>query len=84
MDYKEAYRRLKRKFPNRKANVCHETRDGKYVFCFLPVASELDEDGIAWDLKCYSVDKLTGKIEPLFFQDIVGKLDDAPRYELNE
>lgn len=84
MDYRDAYKILKRKFPKREANVCHETGNGKFVFCFLPLESELDESGIAWGVECHSVDKFTGKIEPLFFQNILGKLGDATRYEFDE
>ena len=82
MTYQEAYRLLKHRFPNRQANVCHETVDGKYVFCFSPVPSELDGDGIAQGLMCYSVDKFTGKIGPLCFQDVID-LRTVSRYTLN-
>ncbi len=82
MNYQEAYRLLKRRFPNRQANVCHETVDGKYVFCFSPVPSELDGDGIAQGLICYSVDKFTGKTDSLCFQDVID-LRMAFRHVLN-
>lgn len=83
MNHNEAYRILKRKFPERKAYACYLI-DNNFTFAFSPTEKDVDENGIVWGLDCYSVNKNTGEIKPEFFQSIVGKMRGAPRFVLSD